>query len=336
MNPQCPSRKSDGHCFLAKLAPGEPWGVFGLRQGGFHALYAAKEERTVMAKLLLGKPVIDSLREELKGRIAALEERGVKPGLAIVRVGARPDDLAYERTALKRAAGLGIRARTITLPENASQEELMDVIAWVNSDPSIHGCLMFRPLPAQFDEEAVCDALNPAKDVDGIGRGSMAAVFTGRGPGYAPCTAAACIEMLDAYDIPIAGKRVVVVGRSLVVGKPVSVLLLDRHATVTTCHSRTSNLPAIVRKGDVVILATGRAKAYGRDFFHPGQTVLDVGINVDEAGNLCGDADFDAIEPIVDAITPVPRGIGGVTTSMLMKHVVEAAEGTVTPSCQTA
>ena len=289
-----------------------------------------------MTKLLLGKPVIDSLREELKGRIAALEERGVKPGLAIVRVGARPDDLAYERTALKRAAGLGIRARTITLPENASQEELMDVIAWVNSDPSIHGCLMFRPLPEQFDEEAVCDALDPAKDVDGIGRGSMAAVFTGRGPGYAPCTAAACIEMLDAYDIPIAGKRVVVVGRSLVVGKPVSVLLLDRHATVTTCHSRTGDLPAIVRKGDVVILATGRAKAYGRDFFHPGQTVLDVGINVDEAGNLCGDADFDAIEPIVDAITPVPRGIGGVTTSMLMKHVVEAAEGTVTPSCQTA
>ena len=195
---------------------------------------------------------------------------------------------------------------------------------------------MFRPLPEQFDEEAVCDALDPAKDVDGIGRGSMAAVFTGRGPGYAPCTAAACIEMLDAYDIPIAGKRVVVVGRSLVVGKPVSVLLLDRHATVTTCHSRTGDLPAIVRKGDVVILATGRAKAYGRDFFHPGQTVLDVGINVDEAGNLCGDADFDAIEPIVDAITPVPRGIGGVTTGMLMKHVVEAAEGTVTPSCQTA
>ena len=225
--------------------------LLGSRQGGFHASYAAKEERTVMAKLLLGKPVIDSLREELKGRIAALEERGVKPGLAIVRVGARPDDLAYERTALKRAAGLGIRARTITLPENASQEELMDVIAWVNSDPSIHGCLMFRPLPAQFDEEAVCDALDPAKDVDGIGRGSMAAVFTGRGPGYAPCTAAACIEMLDAYDIPIAGKRVVVVGRSLVVGKPVSVLLLDRHATVTTCHSRTGDLPAIVQNHTV-------------------------------------------------------------------------------------
>ena len=279
-----------------------------------------------MAKLLLGKPVIERVREELTGRIAALADAGVVPGLAIVRVGARPDDLAYERTALKRAEGLGISTRVLTLPEAATQEQLLDVIHQVNADDAIHGCLMFRPLPAQFDEDAVCDALDPRKDVDGIGRGSMAAVFTGRGPGYAPCTAAACIEMLDAYDIPVAGRRVVVVGRSLVVGKPVGMLLLDRHATVTTCHSRTKNLPNIVRKGDVVILATGRAKAYGRDFFHPGQTVLDVGINVDEEGNLCGDADFDAVEPIVDAITPVPRGIGGVTTSMLMKHVVQAAE----------
>ncbi len=279
-----------------------------------------------MAKLLLGKPVIEHVREELKERIAALAEKGVTPGLAIVRVGARPDDLAYERTALKRAANLGICAQSITLSEDASQEDLMAVIARVNADDSIHGCLMFRPLPGHFDEEAVCDALDPSKDVDGIGRGSMAAVFTGRGPGFAPCTAAACIEMLDAYGIDVVGKRVVVVGRSLVVGKPVSVLLLDRHATVTTCHSKTANLPTIVRKGNIVILATGRAKAYGRDFFHPGQTVLDVGINVDEEGSLCGDADFDAIEPIVDAITPVPGGIGGVTTSMLMKHVVEAAE----------
>lgn len=279
-----------------------------------------------MAKLLLGKPVIEHVREDLKERIAALAEKGVTPGLAIVRVGARPDDLAYERTALKRAANLGICAQSITLPEDASQEDLMAVVARVNADDSIHGCLMFRPLPSHFDEEAVCDTLDPSKDVDGIGRGSMAAVFTGRGPGFAPCTAAACIEMLDAYGIDVVGKRVVVVGRSLVVGKPVSVLLLDRHATVTTCHSKTANLPTIVRKGNIVILATGRAKAYGRDFFHPGQTVLDVGINVDEEGSLCGDADFDAIEPIVDAITPVPGGIGGVTTSMLMKHVVEAAE----------
>lgn len=279
-----------------------------------------------MAQLLSGKPVIVAIKEDLASRIAALGQRGVTPGLAIVRVGARPDDLAYERTALKRAEGLGIATKSITLPEDATQQQLLDVIAQVNADASIHGCLLFRPLPAHFDEDAICDALDPAKDVDGIGAGSMAAVFTGRGPGYAPCTAAACIEMLDAYGIDIVGKRVVVVGRSLVVGKPAAVLLLDRHATVTTCHSRTKDLPALIRKGDVVVLATGRAKAYGRECFHPGQVVLDVGINVDEEGKLCGDADFDAVEPIVDAITPVPGGVGGVTTSVLMKHVVEAAE----------
>ena len=197
MNPQCPSRKSDGHCILAKLALGALRGRFlGSRQGRVPCSVCAKEERTDMAKLLLGKPVIDSLREELKGRIAALEERGVKPGLAIVRVGARPDDLAYERTALKRAAGLGIRARTITLPENASQEELMDVIAWVNSDPSIHGCLMFRPLPEQFDEEAVCDALDPAKMWTALVAAPWLRCLRAEAPDMLPCTAAACIEML--------------------------------------------------------------------------------------------------------------------------------------------
>ena len=281
-----------------------------------------------MPRILAGKPIIDALKEDGLKRVAALKDRGIDPVLAIVRIGARPDDLSYERTAIKRAEALGIGVRLFQLDEDAGQDALMKAIGEINADQGIHGCLMFRPLPAGYDEEAACEALDPRKDVDGIGRAALARVFTGRGEGFAPCTAAACIEMLDAYDIPIAGKRVVVVGRSLVVGKPVSVLLLDRHATVTTCHSRTGDLPAIVRKGDVVILATGRAKAYGRDFFHPGQTVLDVGINVDEAGNLCGDADFDAIEPIVDAITPVPRGIGGVTTSMLMKHVVEAAEKT--------
>lgn len=279
-----------------------------------------------MAKLLLGKPVIDAVRADLKERIEALDARGATPGLAIVRVGARPDDLAYERTALKRAAALGIVTRTITLPDSASQQELLDVVGWVNADPAIHGCLLFRPLPPHLDEEAVCDALDPAKDVDGIGRGALASVFTGRGPGFAPCTAAACLEMLDAYGIDLAGKRVAVVGRSLVVGRPVAMLMLERHATVTTCHSRTDDLPSTIRHANVVVLATGRAKAYGRDYFHPGQVVLDVGINVDENGDLCGDADFDAVEPIVDAITPVPRGIGGVTTSVLLKHVVEAAE----------
>lgn len=285
-----------------------------------------------MAQELLGKPVIAALKEEMIGRIAALAERGVVPGLAIVRVGEREDDLSYERTALKRAEGLGIAVRRFVLPEDAGQEALMDAIAQVNADPAIHGCLMFRPLPHIYDEEAACEALDPAKDIDGIGRTALARVFTGRGEGFAPCTAAACLEMLDAYGIDVARKRVAVVGRSLVIGRPVAMMLLERHATVTICHSRTEDLESEVRDADIVVLATGRAKAYGAECFREGQTILDVGINVDEAGNLCGDADFEAASAVIGesgAITPVPRGIGGVTTSVLMKHVVEAAERTL-------
>ena len=279
-----------------------------------------------MANVLLGKPVIDALKVELTRRIAVLAARDIAPTLAIVRVGERPDDLSYERTALKRAENLGVTVRKFELPENVSQDELLSVISLVNSDESIHGCLMFRPLPPHLDEDAACEALDPSKDVDGIGRGALASVFMGRGAGFAPCTASACMEVLDSYGISLAGKKAVVVGRSLVVGRPMAMLLLERNATVTMCHTHTADLAATVRDADIVVFATGRAKAYGPECFRPGQTVLDVGINVDENGNLCGDVDFENVERIVDAITPVPRGIGGVTTSVLMKHVVEAAE----------
>lgn len=285
-----------------------------------------------MAQELLGKPVIAALKEDLTRRVESLKGNGVVPTLAIVRVGEREDDLSYERTALKRAEGLGIEVRRFVLAEDAGQDALMDVIAQVNDDSGIHGCLMFRPLPSAYDEEAACEALCPAKDIDGIGRAALAHVFTGRGEGFAPCTAAACLEMLDAHGIDAAGKRVVVVGRSLVVGRPVAMMLLERNATVTVCHSRTESLERTIREADIVVLATGRARAYGASCFREGQVVLDVGINVDAAGNLCGDADFEAASAAVGeagAITPVPRGIGGVTTSVLMKHVVEAAEKTV-------
>lgn len=285
-----------------------------------------------MAQHLLGKPVIAAIKEDLTARIEALAAHGVVPTLAVVRVGVRPDDLSYERTACKRAEGLGIAVRSIALPESATQEELLATIAQVNADANIHGCLLLRPLPAHLDEEAACEALSSAKDIDGIGQGALAHVFTGRGQGFAPCTAAACLETLDAYGLDARGKRVAVVGRSLVVGRPVALMLLERNATVTMCHSRTENLAATLREADIVVLATGRAKAYGAECFREGQVVLDVGINVDEAGNLCGDADFEAAEAAIGetgAITPVPRGIGGVTTSVLMKHVVEAAEAAV-------
>lgn len=289
----------------------------------------APHEGEIVALELLGKPVIAALKEDLVGRTEALKAAGVVPTLAIVRVGEREDDLSYERTALKRAEGLGIEVRRFVLAEDAGQDALMDVIAQVNGDTGIHGCLMFRPLPRAYDEEAACEALDPAKDIDGIGRAALARVFTGRGEGFAPCTAAACLEMLDAYGIDVAGKCVAVVGRSLVIGRPVAMMLLERNATVTVCHSRTQDLEQTAREADVVVLATGRAKAYGAECFGEGQVILDVGINIDAEGALCGDADYEAAVSAVGetgAITPVPRGIGGVTTSVLMKHVVEAAE----------
>lgn len=279
-----------------------------------------------MADLLYGKPVVERIASDVHPRIEALGEAGIKPTLALVRVGERADDLAYERTAVRRADTLGIGIRSFALEEFVPQAALVSVLHEVNHDAAIHGCLMFRPLPSFLDEAAVCEVLDPAKDVDGITLASLAAVFADGSAGFPPSTAAACVELLEHYRVPLVGKHVVVVGRSLVIGKPVSMMLLHRNASVTICHSRTENLAAICRSADIVICATGRAKAFGADCFRAGQTVLDVGINFDTHGQLCGDVDFDAVAPLVDAITPVPRGLGTVTTSMTMAHVVQAAE----------
>lgn len=279
-----------------------------------------------MAKVLLGKEPVAAMRESLCERVAKLAARGVDPCLAIVRVGERPDDLSYERTAMKRADTLGIKVVQRVLPAEATTEELLAVVREVNEDAAVHACLLFRPLPRHIDEELVCNSLAAGKDIDGISALSLAKVFTGMGEGFPPATAQACIEMLDHYGIEVAGKHVVVLGRSLVIGKPVAMILLERNATVTICHSRTENLEAVCQSADIVICATGRARAYGAPCFRAGQTILDVGINFDEDGNLCGDVNFDEAEPLVDAITPVPGGLGSVTTSVTMAHVVEAAE----------
>ena len=279
-----------------------------------------------MAELLKGKPVVDAMAQDIRARVEALAASGVTPTLAIVRVGERPDDLSYERTAMKRAAGLGISVKQYVLDAEASQADLEAALRDVNADDQVHGCLMFRPLPRSIDEKAMCDTLAAAKDVDGISTASLASVFTDGSDGFPPATAEACVKMLDHYQVPIEGKHVVVIGRSLVIGKPVAMMLLRRNATVTMCHSRTENLAEVCRAADIVICATGRARAYGREFFRAGQTVLDVGINFDAEGNLCGDVDFEEVEPVVAAITPVPGGIGTVTTSTTMEHVVAAAE----------
>ncbi len=281
-----------------------------------------------MAEALKGVSVANALTEALTERVSALNAKRITPTLAILRVGERPDDISYETGARKRCAKVGIEVRQFLLNADCTREELLDTIREINADDSIHGCLMFRPLPDKAMEEAACALLTPEKDVDCMTIGSLAAVFTGKGAGYPPCTAEACIELLDYYNIPLEGKRVAVVGRSLVIGKPVSMMLQARNATVTMCHTKTVNLPETCRNAEILVVAAGRAGVVDGRFAAPGQIVVDVGINVDAGGRLCGDVNFEAVEPMVEAITPVPGGVGSVTTAVLAKHVIEAAEKT--------
>lgn len=279
-----------------------------------------------MAAILKGAPVVAAMNEVNAARCAALSEKGIIPTLAVVRVGAREDDLSYERGVMTRCGKVGVAVRQFLLPADASQDELLDVIQKINADASIHGCLLFRPLPKQFDDRTIRAALDPKKDIDGITDGSLAGVFTNTAIGYPPCTAQACLEILKYYQIPLSGKRAVVVGRSLVVGKPAAMMLDRENATVTMCNSRTQDLPALCREADVVVVAIGRMGAIGGDALREGQVVVDVGIHVNEEGKLCGDVRFSEADPLVDAITPVPGGVGTVTTSVLVGHVVDAAE----------
>ena len=279
-----------------------------------------------MATILKGAPVVAAMNEANAARCAALKARGVTPTLAVVRVGARPDDLSYEKGVLTRCGKVGVEVKQFLLPEDAAQEQLLDVIAQVNADPAIHGCLLFRPLPKQFDDRTIRAALAPEKDIDGITDGSLAGVFTNSAIGYPPCTAQACLEILKYYQVSLSGKRAVVVGRSLVVGKPAAMMLDRENATVTLCNSRTQNLPALCQEADVVVVAMGKQGAIGGEHLRAGQVVVDVGIHVNGEGKLCGDVRFDEAEPLVEAITPVPGGVGTVTTSVLVGHVVEAAE----------
>ncbi|HML69233.1 MAG TPA: tetrahydrofolate dehydrogenase/cyclohydrolase catalytic domain-containing protein [Clostridia bacterium] len=278
-----------------------------------------------MATLLRGAEVVSALNERIQSEVAALKKRGVVPTLAILRVGEKPDDLAYERGANKRAETVGIAIRQIVLPETVSQEALLTEIAQINADDSIHGCLMLRPLPKHIDGLRAREALLPEKDIDGITQGSLAGVFSGTKRGFPPCTAKACMEILAYYNIDPAGKNAVVIGRSLVIGKPVAMMLLQKNATVTICHTKTKDMPSETKRAEILIVAAGKPGVVGAEYVSPGQTVLDVGINFNEEGKMTGDVDFSAVEPIVGAITPVPGGVGTVTTSVLMAHVVEAA-----------
>jgi methylenetetrahydrofolate dehydrogenase (NADP+)/methenyltetrahydrofolate cyclohydrolase len=285
-----------------------------------------------LVTLLKGAEAAKAISAKLQENAARLKAQGVIPCLAILRLGTREDDLSYERGAIKRCETVGVAVRTVTLPEDVPQTVLIGEIQRLNQDAGIHGILLFRPLPAGLDDGAVRQAILPAKDVDGVTDGSLAAVYSGSGGGYPPCTAQACVELLKHYQIPLKGKRAVVVGRSLVIGKPVSMLLLAEHATVTICHSRSENLPEICREADILVVAAGKAGMVGGESVRPGQIVLDVGIHADAAGKLCGDVRFDEAAAVAEAITPVPGGVGSVTTAILVSHVIEAAQGLATDS----
>ena len=283
-----------------------------------------------MAEILRGAEVVRALNERTAAQVAALKEQGINPQLAIVRLGEREDELAYERGAMKRCEGVGVSVRQVIFPEQTTQEELVETIRALNADDAIHGVLLLRPLPRHIDDDVVRNALSSHKDIDGITDAAAAGVFTSRKGAFVPCTSHACMEILDHFGIELEGKKAVVVGRSLVVGKPAAMMLLDRNATVTIAHSRTCSLAEVVRNADIVIACVGRAKMITAEYLRAGQVVIDVGINVDETGALVGDVDFEAAQDIVRAITPVPGGVGTVTTSVLVKHVAQAAARTRT------
>ncbi len=279
-----------------------------------------------MAQVLKGKPVADAILNEVSVDVVDLKQQGIYPMLACVRIGDNEDDKAYARGIAKAASKVGIEIREFNFAEDVCQSELEDVIGQINLDEGIHGCLMFRPFPKGVDEAYLINLIAPEKDVDGSGSMSLAGIFTGAKVGFAPATAEACIKVLDYYKFDLSGKRAVVIGRSLVIGRPIAMLLLERDATVTIAHSRSQNLDQITREADIVVCATGRVESFGESHFCEGQYVLDVGIGTTSDGRLAGDVAYDEVEPIAGAISPVPGGIGSVTSAVMMEHVVKAAK----------
>ncbi len=279
-----------------------------------------------MAERLAGKEVALAVKEWTKEAIEKLRQQGKIAKLAIVRVGQRPDDLYYEQGLTKTCQNVGLAYQVVELPGDAGQQEIETAVSQVAADETIHGILLFSPLPKSIDENAVRRLIPAEKDVDCLTLAGAALVFAGRKEGFPPCTPAAVMEILRYYQVPLAGRKAVVLGRSMVVGKPLAMLLLNENATVTICHSKTADLPAVCRDADVLVAAVGRAKMVDENYVRPGQVVIDVGINPDpeQEGKMCGDVAYDKVEPVVAQITPVPGGVGSVTSAMLCKHTVLA------------
>ena len=275
---------------------------------------------------LSGKEVADKIVEEIKTKVQELKGRGISPKLAILRVGERDDDLAYERGVLKRFESAGVEVEVTALDAGVSQEELDETFDGINGDPKVHGILVFRPLPKALSDEHMRRTIDSGKDVDFMDIRNMEKVLAGVPDAAAPCTAEAVMSLIKHYNIDTCGKKVTVVGRSLVIGKPVALLLTTANATVTVCHTRTLNMEEECRNADIIVACCGVAKMIGPSYVREGQTVIDVGMNVDEEGNLCGDVDYDAVSKIAEAVTPVPGGVGSITTAVLLRHVVDNAE----------
>ena len=273
-----------------------------------------------------GKEVADKLMEDLTAKVSELKSKGIEPKLAILRVGAREDDLAYERGVLKRFETADVKVEVTALDAGVSQEELDKAFDGINNDPSVHGILVFRPLPKGLSDEYMRRTIDPGKDSDFMDVRNMENVLAGVPDAAAPCTAEAVMALIKHYQIETKGKKVTVVGRSLVIGKPVALLLTTANATVTVCHTKTVNIEEECRNADIIVACCGVAKMITEKFVKPGQIVIDVGMNVDEEGKLCGDVDYGTVSEIAEAVTPVPGGVGSITTAILLKHVVDNAE----------
>lgn len=278
-----------------------------------------------MAEILKGAPVAESLLADISTRCQALTSCGIHPTLAVLRVGSDPSAASYLKGAAKRCAQVGVEVWAADMHENVSQDDIIMQLYQLGHDGGVHGILALQPFPEGIDTKEVLEYIPAARDVDGVSAGSMAGVYSGKDLGFAPCTARACMEILKYYNIPLEGKKVAVLGRSLVIGRPVAMMLMEKNATVTICHSKTENAAEICRGSDIIIAAVGKAKSITEEYFSPGQVVIDVGIHATDDG-LCGDVDFEAAEKIVAAITPVPGGVGSVTSAILAAHTVEAAE----------
>ncbi|HLR34949.1 MAG TPA: tetrahydrofolate dehydrogenase/cyclohydrolase catalytic domain-containing protein [Tissierellales bacterium] len=279
-----------------------------------------------MVKILKGGVVAKGIKEEIKKDVEELKVKNINPSLAIVRLGENPDDISYEKSIIKNCDKLGIEAKVVTEKEDASTDELVSLIEELNANKDIHGILVFRPLPKQINEDVIRNTIDPNKDIDCMHPLNLERVCDGKLDKFVPCTPKSALEILKHYEIPLEGANAVVINRSMVVGKPLAMMLLTENATVTICHSRTKNLNEITKNADIVVTALGRAKFFSEDYFNENSVVIDVGMSLDDDEKISGDVDFENVSEKVKAITPALGGVGSVTTSLLLSHVIKGAK----------